>query len=55
VECGHVEEFYDSEIEKRQIEVALERGFRIHDHSLHLYAECTKVDCPHRAAQKPTA
>jgi len=48
VECGHVEEFYDSEIEKRQIEVAEARGFRIQDHSLHLYAECTRLDCPNR-------
>ena len=48
VQCGHVEEFYDSEIEKRQIEVAEARGFKIQDHSLHLYAECTRRDCPHR-------
>ena len=48
IACGHVEEFYDPDIEKRQITVAEERGFRIHDHSLHIYAECTKVDCPHR-------
>jgi Fur family ferric uptake transcriptional regulator len=48
VECGHVEEFYDPEIEKRQIEVASTRGFRLQDHSLHLYAECMRVDCPHR-------
>jgi Fur family ferric uptake transcriptional regulator len=48
VECGHVEEFYDPEIEKRQIEVAEARGFSIQDHSLHLYAACTRTDCPHR-------
>lgn len=48
VDCGHVEEFYDPDIEKRQIEVAEARGFRIQDHSLHLYAECTKPNCPHR-------
>ena len=48
VECGHVEEFSDSEIEKRQTEVAEQRGFRIQDHSLHMYAECTKPNCPHR-------
>jgi Fur family ferric uptake transcriptional regulator len=48
VECGHVEEFYDAAIEKRQIEVAEDRGFRIQDHSLHMYAECTTPDCPHR-------
>src|SRR5689334_23886652 len=40
VECGHVEEFYDSEIERRQTEVAEARGFRIQDHSLHLYGTC---------------
>ena len=48
VQCGHVEEFYDAEIEKRQEKVARERGFRIHDHSLHIYADCTRTDCPHR-------
>jgi Fur family ferric uptake transcriptional regulator len=52
VDCGHVEEFYDPEIEKRQMAVAAERGFRLQDHSLHLYAECTKVNCPHRAVMK---
>ena len=48
VECGRVEEFYDPDIEKRQIEVAEVRGFRIQDHSLHLYAECIKPNCPYR-------
>jgi len=48
VDCGHVEEFYDQEIEKRQTEVAEARGFRIQDHSLHLYAACTTPDCPRR-------
>src|SRR5574339_843402 len=42
VQCGHVEEFFDSEIEKRQEKVAKDRGFKIHDHSLHLYADCTR-------------
>lgn len=48
MQCGRVEEFYDPEIEKRQNRVAKERGFSIRDHSLHLYADCTKRDCPHR-------
>jgi Fur family ferric uptake transcriptional regulator len=52
VQCGHVEEFYDAEIEHRQTAIAEERGFRIQDHSLHLYADCTRVDCPHRNAMK---
>jgi Fur family ferric uptake transcriptional regulator len=48
VTCGRVEEFYDADIEKRQIKVAKERGFAIRDHSLQLYAECTKPNCPHK-------
>ena len=48
VQCGHVEEFFDSEIEKRQEKVARDRGFKIHDHSLHIYADCTKTNCPYR-------
>ena len=47
--CGRVEEFYDAEIEQRQRTVAEARGFELHEHSLALYARCTKRDCPHRA------
>ncbi len=49
-ECGRVEEFYDSEIEKRQTDVARQRGFQLHGHSLALYADCIKQDCPYRPA-----
>ena len=48
LQCGRVEEFYDSEIEKRQQRVAKERGFAIHDHQLYLYADCIKAQCPYR-------
>ncbi len=48
LQCGHVEEFYDKEIETRQKKIAAERGYTIHDHSLYIYADCTKPDCPHR-------
>ena len=48
LQCGRVEEFYDAEIEKRQSRVARERGFTIREHSLHLYADCSKPDCPHK-------
>ena len=34
IQCGRVEEFYDAEIEKRQDKIAVERGFKVHDHSL---------------------
>jgi len=48
LQCGRVEEFYDAEIEKRQERIARERGFNIHEHSLSLYADCTKPKCPYR-------
>ncbi len=46
--CGRVEEFYDPEIEQRQRAIAVERGFALQEHSLALYARCSKADCPHR-------
>ena len=48
LQCGRVEEFYDAEIEQRQSEVACKRGFELKGHSLALYADCTKPDCPGR-------
>jgi Fur family transcriptional regulator, ferric uptake regulator len=48
LQCGRVEEFYDPDIERRQNEVARQRGFSLHGHSLALYADCTKKDCPYR-------
>lgn len=46
--CGRVEEFYDPEIETRQRQIAETRGFEIQEHSLALYARCTKANCEHR-------
>jgi Fur family transcriptional regulator, ferric uptake regulator len=46
--CGRVEEFFDPEIEQRQRAVATDRGFELQEHSLALYANCTKRDCAHR-------
>jgi Fur family ferric uptake transcriptional regulator len=48
LQCGKVEEFFDAEIEKRQTRIAKERGFAIHDHSLQIYADCIKANCPNR-------
>jgi Fur family transcriptional regulator, ferric uptake regulator len=48
LDCGRVEEFVDSEIEKRQKTIAKQRGFELRDHALSLYASCTKAQCPHR-------
>ena len=48
MDCGRVEEFFDAEIEKRQKAVAVARGFELQDHSLALYAVCTKKNCAHK-------
>ena len=48
LDCGRVEEFYDAEIEQRQRAVTTARGFELQEHSLSLYAHCTKAACPHR-------
>jgi Fur family ferric uptake transcriptional regulator len=48
LDCGRVEEFYDPDIETRQRAVAVARGFDLQEHSLALYARCTKPDCGHR-------
>jgi len=46
LQCGKVEEFYDAEIEKRQLKVAKDRGFEVKEHALYLYADCIKANCP---------
>jgi Fur family ferric uptake transcriptional regulator len=45
VVCGRVEEFYDAEIEKRQVQIARERGYELQDHSLALYVICGRDGC----------
>lgn len=51
LDCGRVEEFYDSEIERRQEAIAAERGFKIEEHALYLYAHCQRNACPNRERQ----
>lgn len=48
LQCGRVEEFYDADIEKRQNQVSRQRGFQLRGHSLALYGDCKKRDCPHK-------
>ena len=45
VVCGKVEEFVDTTIEKRQREIAKERGFEMVDHSLIIYGHCGNPKC----------
>ena len=49
LDCGRVEEFFDNEIELRQQKIAAERGFQIAEHSLALYVNCQRQDCPHKS------
>jgi Fur family ferric uptake transcriptional regulator len=48
LDCGHVEEFYDPQIEERQQLVANSRGFTLQEHALSLYANCNRKDCANR-------
>lgn len=51
-ECGHVEEFEESIIEKRQHEVAADRGFRLVEHALYIYGICRKCQAAGRPERK---
>ncbi len=53
MQCGRVEEFCDENIEVLQHKAAEERGFKINEHSLYIYADCTKSPCPHKSLIKP--
>lgn len=46
-QCGHVEEFVDAQIEVRQVAAAAAHGFSVADHSLVIYGNCTRKNCPH--------
>ena len=48
VDCGRVTEFVDNTIERRQIRIAKEHGFRLSDHSLVLHGRCERKQCEHR-------
>ncbi len=45
LDCGHVEEFVDAAIEKRQNEIAKSLGFKLQEHSLAMYGHCQKKNC----------
>ena len=49
MECGEVEEFVDEEIERRQKQIAIKKGFTLKNHSLALYGSCNKPDCVHKS------
>jgi len=47
-QCGKVVEFFDETIERCQEKVAKKSGFSIRDHSLIIYGDCTRANCPGR-------
>ena len=47
-QCGEIEEFIDETIERCQKAVAQRCGFHIRDHSLIIYGDCQKPDCPNK-------
>lgn len=48
LDCGRVEEFMEASIEERQRAVAERLGFELKDHSLTMYGQCIRKDCPRR-------
>lgn len=48
MQCGHLEEFYDPEIERRQEQIALDHGFRVREHALTIFVDCTRETCPYK-------
>lgn len=50
MQCGHVDEFEDEMIEKRQREKAESLGYRLVEHNLIMYGECQRVSCPNLKA-----
>jgi Fur family ferric uptake transcriptional regulator len=52
ISCGKVEEFVDSGNERYQEEIAKERGFALHEHSLSLYGVCGACKSSRTAASR---
>ncbi len=50
LDCGKVLEFTNPVIEQEQERIAKKLGFELKDHTLHLYGNCKKKDCPNKPA-----
>jgi Fur family transcriptional regulator, ferric uptake regulator len=50
LDCGHVVEFIDPEIERRQEHMATMLGFKVQDHTMSLYAHCIQKPCTRKTA-----
>ncbi len=47
-QCGEVFEFTNQQIEEQQQQVCNSLGFEIKQHTLQIFADCTKPDCEHK-------
>lgn len=45
IKCGKIVEFVNAAIEEQQHKIATEEGFKITDHSLIIYGECSDPSC----------
>ncbi len=45
MKCGHIEEFFDDEIQERQKSLAEKSGFDLSKHTLVLYGDCQTANC----------
>lgn len=45
IKCGKIVEFVNAEIEEQQNKIAEDAGFKITDHSLIIYGECSSKEC----------
>lgn len=46
MQCGKIEEFVDEVIEAHQRQIVERLGFKLADHSLILYGDCMRENCP---------
>jgi Fur family transcriptional regulator, ferric uptake regulator len=49
VECGHIVEFRNDEIERLQQVIAQDHKFKVTDHKMVIYGECLDLACERRA------
>ena len=45
IKCGKIVEFLNASIEEQQKKIAEDAGFKITDHSLIIYGECSSPEC----------
>ena len=47
-DCGKIVEFCEEELEKLKTKIAFKNKFNMTFHSLHIYGDCLRKNCPHK-------